>query len=491
MRLGPLLWVLLAARPVAAQTPPALIPEPGKAVRSTLGGRGSAFRIESAILRQTRHIDVALPASFSRSSPSRHYPVIVAFDGEAYLAPLSAVSEELSRHGLIPEAIVVGIENEGDSPTARVYDLTPPGLSVSGSDLNQGGDAFLDFVEKELLPAVDRAFRGGLPRTLIGHSSGGVLATYAAATRPGFRTVVAIDAPVHLSNNWLPERLISRAKADRTALRFAYFQARFPWPDSSWSSLIAAAPSTWKLTRERFAHEAHETAFMLGAYLGLREVFSEYSRLAPPAFPTTSKLAYYDSLTPVFGAVMIPPQRVLRDVIEDLAIEGRGPAARDAYRTLMSAYGAPADSAEMLSAIADAEARPAPTETVEQLLGTPSPTQKQAQAFLGEWASTDGASGSVLRFTAVDGKVEAEVENPNAPPALRVRRMQYVQVTSKGISFGIMNGMRPYGLILYEMVLHGDTLSGRRRWGGISDPEPPGGPQGNRVLSFVRRRTGG
>src|SRR4030095_12324967 len=92
----------------------------------------------------------------------------------------------------------------------RVYDLTPPGLSVSGSSLNEGGDRFLDFIEQELLPAVDRQFRGGAPRTFLGHSSGGILATYVAATRPMFRAVVAIDTPTEFGDNWLPKKLTTR-----------------------------------------------------------------------------------------------------------------------------------------------------------------------------------------------------------------------------------------------------------------------------------------
>src|SRR5581483_10032384 len=100
------------------------------------------------------------------------------------------------------EAVIVGIENTED-PDGRVRDLTPPGLSVSGSSLDEAGDRFLDFVEQELLPALDARFRTTAPRVLVGHSSGGILATYAAATRDSFRLVLALDGPTHLGNDWL------------------------------------------------------------------------------------------------------------------------------------------------------------------------------------------------------------------------------------------------------------------------------------------------
>lgn len=84
------------------------------------------------------------------------------------------MAEELSRNGLVPEMVIVAIAN-----TNSLRDLTPPGISVSGSSLNEGGDKFLDFIEKELLPEVTRQLRGGPPYTFIGHSSGGILVTYA------------------------------------------------------------------------------------------------------------------------------------------------------------------------------------------------------------------------------------------------------------------------------------------------------------------------
>lgn len=102
-----------------------------------------------------------LPPSFSVSAATRRYPVTVVLDGEASVPPIAAVSDELTRNGLIPESVIVAITN-----TNRLRDLTPPGVSVSGSSLREGGDRFLDFIEKELLPAVDRQFRGGAPRTL-------------------------------------------------------------------------------------------------------------------------------------------------------------------------------------------------------------------------------------------------------------------------------------------------------------------------------------
>jgi putative esterase len=485
--------VLVLAHATAAQDSPTLLRQPERAVRDTRGGNGAAFQINSAILKQTRHINLVLPPSFERTGSARRYPVIVVLDGEGNLAPAAAVMDELTRGGLIPESILVAIENE-DPFRGRVQDLTPPGLSVSGSGLSEGGDVFLDFIEKELLPAVDRQFRGGLPRALVGHSSGGILATYAAATRPAFRAVVAIDTPVTLGDNWLAERLIARARSDRTPLRFAAYEARFPWPAGEWAALQASAPASWRVHRETLAREGHETAFMISAYLGLREVFGEYSRLAAPETPTTSRLPYYRKLSDVFGVDMIPPRRVLRDVVEDLIMEGRGASARQAYTQLESAYGAPPDAVDLRTQIAEVERNPEPTETVEGLLSTPAPSPEEARAYLGDWTGESWQNPDAphqrvtLHVKVEDGKVVADLENPRAPEEFRVRRMQYLKVTPNGLTFGIMNGMRPRGMILYEGIRSGDRLAGKQRWGGIRFDGIKGAPPSDPGFAFERVR---
>src|SRR5262249_20893407 len=133
-----------------AQQPPSLVPERGRVVSVSRGSSAEAFQITSEILKETRQINVALPASFAKSAPDRRYPVTIVLDGESNVPPVVAVSDELSRNGQIPESIIIAIPNI-DPMQGRLRDLTPPGLSVSGSGLNEGGDRFLDFIERELL----------------------------------------------------------------------------------------------------------------------------------------------------------------------------------------------------------------------------------------------------------------------------------------------------------------------------------------------------
>src|SRR5580692_1703157 len=113
----PLLMVfsLLGAGTMSAQSsrgqlPPALVAETSSPVPASRGGSAQSFQIVSAILKEPRKVLVVLPSSYAQSAPDRRYPVTVVVDGEMLLAPVAAVSDELSRNGQIPESVIVAIQ---------------------------------------------------------------------------------------------------------------------------------------------------------------------------------------------------------------------------------------------------------------------------------------------------------------------------------------------------------------------------------------------
>lgn len=494
MRLVPalLLALALAVSPSGSPAPPRLVVEAGRPVRDQLGGGSRAYRIASTILGETRRVFVHLPATFGRSGPARRYPTTILFDGEFLLLPVVAVSDVLSRKGQIPESVIASIES-ADDLAGRVRDLTPPGLSVSGSSLHEGGDRFLDFVEKELLPALDAELRTAAPRTLIGTSSGGILATYAVATREAFRSAVALDAPTHLGDGWLVKKLVERAAAASSPRRYVSIESRFGWSDEGWKRLTAAAPPSWLLHRERLSHESHTSMQFLGAYLGLRELFRDYSMLAAPEAPTTSILPYYDWFTASFGAPLTPPEPLLAQVVDDLLIEGRGAAARTAFDTLVSAYGEPGDTASLKARIADVERLPPPNETVEGLLATPFPTVEEVRDYLGDWEGEQwinpvAKTRFALRLAADGGKVTGSIVSWPAPGVELARPLQYLKVTAEGLTFGTMNGMRPRGVLLHAGRRDGDSLSGAVRFGGVRLVLPAGEELPDHRFSLRRAR---
>jgi hypothetical protein len=214
--------------------------------------------------------------------------------------------------------------------------------------------------------------------------------------------------------------------------------------------------------------------------------------LAAPVAPTTSILPYYTKVSAALGAGVIPPRKLLQNVVEDLLMEGRGAAAREAYGTLASGYGAPEESARLLARIVEVERRPPPTETVKGLLATPFPTPEEARPYIGEWVGgtwmkpeQPRTADIVLRLKIENGRVIGETVYTRAPPEYRVTRWQYLKITPNGITWGFMNGMRPRGVVLFEGTLQGDTLAGTSRFGGI-DFRPDGSPPPPHFFSFKR-----
>src|SRR5260370_39474036 len=122
----------------------------------------------------------------------------------------------------------------------------------------------------------------------------------------------------------MPKKWAGRAATTPTRVWYASYEVRFGWTDSTWNALVAAAPPSWKLHRERLARESHESAGMLGMYLGLREEFSDYSMLVAPVTPTTIVLPYYDKVSSTLGGTLIPPMKILLQAEGGLLPAGHG-----------------------------------------------------------------------------------------------------------------------------------------------------------------------
>jgi hypothetical protein len=443
-----------------------------------VAGEAGCFRIKSAVLNETRNVLVALPASFSQTA--RRYPVILTFDGEYMIPEVHAAAAYLAQEGQIPEAIVVGIENSA-GPNDRVRDLTPPGLSVSGSGLNEGGDRFLDFIERELLPALESQFRATKPCVLVGLSSGAILTTYAGATRgSSIPFIVALDAPAHLDNNWLPARMMARAAKDVSPpLRFVTLECRFGWTDQSWEELQAAAPKSWHNHREKLARESHNSMRMLGSYLGLRIVFDDYSMLNRPVLNGGPALAYYQSLEKDYGAPQAPPLPYLRQLLDEQMGASRAADAQAVLTAMNSAYGPHAKTAEWEAKIKEIASRPPPKESVESLLKTPPPTSDEIKKYLGEWTGqawvNDGPKHPIsLRVFIDNGKVKSELIHFPEPGTTLRQPGEYLRVTEKGLEFGHMNGMYPRGVIIFDGQLKENVLEGTSKIRGVEFSYPKG-----------------
>ena len=138
---------------------------------------GVVGHIQSKILNEKRDFWVYVPHSDQKEKQSKQrYPVVYLLDGEQHFYSLVGLTDHLGKNAIGPEMIIVGIVN-----TDRTRDLTPaPVDSVpSSGDRSlrkdaEGGDKFMAFIEKELVPTVDSLFPTEPYKMLIGHSLGGL-----------------------------------------------------------------------------------------------------------------------------------------------------------------------------------------------------------------------------------------------------------------------------------------------------------------------------
>ena len=172
---------------------------------------GQTDSLFSEILDETRNIWVHVPdAGMGGIYGKTTYPVLYLLDGPGHFHAVSGLLHNLGENAIVPKMVVVGIPN-----TDRTRDLTPTHVDVMFGDssfvrTSGGGDKFLEFMEKELIPYVEGKYPVTGYRTFVGHSFGGLASIYALFTRPElFNNYISID-PSLWWDDWV---LVKKADA--------------------------------------------------------------------------------------------------------------------------------------------------------------------------------------------------------------------------------------------------------------------------------------
>jgi hypothetical protein len=184
------------------------------ALTQTVAPKVSLDNTELRTLKSTkigRQYDllVSLPEDYATSGKS--YPVLYVLDGWHF--PLMAFLQDNNVYSQrMPAVIIVNLSQGADAMALRARDFTPTNtLQEAGSG---GAAMFLDFLEHEVIPYVDKTYRT-IPtdRGLLGHSYGGLFAIYCLEERPAlFQRIVAASPAV----GWDGQLLV---KAARTKLQ--------------------------------------------------------------------------------------------------------------------------------------------------------------------------------------------------------------------------------------------------------------------------------
>ncbi|MGB6989659.1 MAG: alpha/beta hydrolase-fold protein [Candidatus Sulfotelmatobacter sp.] len=179
---------------------------PSAAIRAS-GATGDLrlHEFRSRVFRNTRFLRVWLPPGYDGAENSdRHYPVLYLNDGQNLFETATSftgvewqadeAADRLIREGAVPPMIIVGIDNAGKD---RIREYMPH-RSMHPMMLRVQGRYYPDFLMKEVMPFVERAYRvaAGPENTGVGGSSlGALIALYTAMARPGVIGRLLVESP--------------------------------------------------------------------------------------------------------------------------------------------------------------------------------------------------------------------------------------------------------------------------------------------------------
>ncbi|MBW2936614.1 alpha/beta hydrolase [Aureisphaera sp. CAU 1614] len=168
---------------------------------------GETVTVFSEILKEERTLNIYLPQGYPASE--KKYPVIYLLDGSAdedfiHIAGLVQFGS-FSWINMIPETIVVGIAN-----VDRKRDFTFPTQNEQDKKdfpTTGGSEKFIQFLENELQPYIQKNYQVTDEKTIIGQSLGGLLATEILFKNPELFNNYIIVSP---SMWWDDESLLSQ-----------------------------------------------------------------------------------------------------------------------------------------------------------------------------------------------------------------------------------------------------------------------------------------
>lgn len=310
---------------------------------------GDRFTFESKLLGEQRPYLVHVPNRYHFNSD--RYPVLILLDGPENFAHTTATVDFLARNGRIPQMIVVGVANIN-----RQRDMTPStpsNLAPAGAEpMKTGGsDKFLAFIGDELLPEIDRKYRTHSYRVLVGHSLGGLVATYALVQRPEiFDAYIAISPSLW----WDDQKLVKEAEAvfaTRKDLTADFYMTMGNEGDAmlggAWKLSAAfeeKAPKgkgiRWQFVRS--PEETHGSIPLRSTYNGLQAIFDGWYIHDPMATYSQVGLAgleaHYAMVSARLGYEVKVPDYVLGSVVRGHMMQKKFDVAETVLKRAVEMY---------------------------------------------------------------------------------------------------------------------------------------------------------
>jgi predicted alpha/beta superfamily hydrolase len=304
---------------------------------------GKTDTLDSKILNEQRPLMIHLPDGYSSE---KSYPVIYLLDGSANYHNTSTIVAHLSwtYDKICPEMIVVGILN-----TNRNRDLTPykpsfdPNMPQYMLEESGGGEEFISFIEKELMPFIDSKYTTAPFRVYSAHSLGGFMVLHTLLHHTElFNAYIATDP----TTDWVDDRILQNLKIstpskldDKVDLFIGMGSMNIgqdkneiiadpSHQSKSYKSLFElddfltnAQQHNFNYGSKFYPNENHFSVRLLAAYDGIRSIFDFYTaditawdRENPEANLAEKIRRLYDRRTKGLGYKVKPEENYINDL---------------------------------------------------------------------------------------------------------------------------------------------------------------------------------
>ncbi|MBX7170868.1 MAG: tetratricopeptide repeat protein [Pyrinomonadaceae bacterium] len=259
---------------------------------------------KSENMGEERTLLVHVPSNYTQSDEK--YPVVYMLDaGSAQMTMMVGILEQQANAGEIPQMILVGITN-----TNRNFDLTPTANGFPGERGN--GEKFMQFVEKEVVPMIDKGYRTQPFRIFAGHSFGGLTVVYSFVSRPDlFNAYLASSPALHWDNRIVIKRAEELFKQKREWNKTMFMaianEPGFLGDANAFRDLLKKYnPKNFDFDFQEYKDETHGSSTLIHYYTGLRMIFKGW--LAPENASFEDLESHYKNLTKRFGYQILIPE---------------------------------------------------------------------------------------------------------------------------------------------------------------------------------------
>lgn len=239
---------------------------------------GQKVTMTSKVLKEKRILNIYLPQDYDKT---KSYPVMYILDGsinEDFLH-LVGLQQFFNLSLKMPDFIIVGIEN-----VDRKRDFT---FHTDLKDLQKDypttghSDKFIQFVEEELQPYINKNYKTDKTKYIIGQSLGGLVATEILLNKPQLFTHYFIISPSlwwddeSLYNN--AAKLISQQKDDERFVYISVGKQEHPMmvkeADGLYQILKNSGKKNLKLEYKLMTDDDHATILHKSVYEGFLKLF--------------------------------------------------------------------------------------------------------------------------------------------------------------------------------------------------------------------------